>query len=289
MKPTEEPQMDDAQSANEPKLKFLVGALGIVVVAWALSGLLIYLMHSTKDERGAFGDMFGAINALFSGCAFAVLIYTLFLQRHELKLQRLELKLTRDALYAQQKEMASQADTLKLQQFENTFFQLMRLHGEIVQAIDLVRTSTGGQRTATHGRDCFSTFLQRLQRAYVTVKARGQSDELEMVKEAYRVFYNDNASNLGHYFRHLYHIIKFIDENPNVDRRRYRSFLRAQLSSDELTLLFYNCLSHHGAKAKPLVEKYSMLKNMPPDGPFELEHADYFEKRAFDGTGPVED
>ena len=48
--------------------------------------------------RAQFGDSFGAVNALFSGLAFAGLIYTIFLQRKELQLQREELQLTRSEL-----------------------------------------------------------------------------------------------------------------------------------------------------------------------------------------------
>jgi|CXWL01.1.fsa_nt_gi hypothetical protein len=38
-------------------------------------------------ERGQFGDMFGAANTLFSGLAFAGVVYTILLQRHENKMQ----------------------------------------------------------------------------------------------------------------------------------------------------------------------------------------------------------
>lgn len=48
--------------------------------------------------RGQFGDMFGAVNALFSAAAFAVLIYSMWLQRTELRLQREELQETRAEL-----------------------------------------------------------------------------------------------------------------------------------------------------------------------------------------------
>lgn len=75
--------------------------------------------------RGAFGDKFGAINALFSGLAFAGIIFTILLQRRDLSLQRQELEETR-------KEFIQQNETLKKQRFENTFFQLLSLHTEIV-------------------------------------------------------------------------------------------------------------------------------------------------------------
>ena len=61
-----------------------------VFVMWA-STFILYFFISKSEERGQFGDMFGAVNALFSGLAFAGLILTLILQRKELTLQRDEL------------------------------------------------------------------------------------------------------------------------------------------------------------------------------------------------------
>jgi len=52
----------------------------------------------TLSDKGLFGDMFGTINALFTGCALGGVIYTIFLQKTELTLQRKELKLTRQEL-----------------------------------------------------------------------------------------------------------------------------------------------------------------------------------------------
>lgn len=61
-------------------------------------GYLVYLLLPDWPTRGQFGDVFGAANALFSGLAFAGLIYTVLLQREELALQRRELELTRQEL-----------------------------------------------------------------------------------------------------------------------------------------------------------------------------------------------
>lgn len=44
---------------------------------------------------GLFGDSYGAVNSLFSGLAFAGIIYTIILQKKELSLQRDELMQTR--------------------------------------------------------------------------------------------------------------------------------------------------------------------------------------------------
>ena len=56
--------------------------------------------------------MFGAVNALFSGLAFAFLIYTIWLQPEELRLQREELKMQREALELQADELKRQADEM---------------------------------------------------------------------------------------------------------------------------------------------------------------------------------
>jgi hypothetical protein len=74
---------------------FIIASL-IISVLWSSSGIIINSISASN--RGTFGDMFGAINALFSGLAFAGVIYTILLQRQELKLQRKELKLTRQEL-----------------------------------------------------------------------------------------------------------------------------------------------------------------------------------------------
>ena len=69
-----------------------------VVSLQAIFGMIVYISLGTWTERGTFGDMFGVVNSLFSGLAFAGVIYTIFLQHKELSLQREELTLTRQEL-----------------------------------------------------------------------------------------------------------------------------------------------------------------------------------------------
>ena len=80
---------------------------------------------------------------------------------------------------------------------------------------------------------------------------------------------SDLPTVFDHYFRHLYRIVKFIDDPEHAfldekDRRYfYAANLRGTLSKYELVWLYYNCLAGPGApKFKPLLEKYSLLKNI---------------------------
>ena len=65
----------------------------LVIVLWVFTPNLIF--HFYPDNYGRFGDLFGSINALFSGLAFLGVIIAILLQRKELKDQRKELELTR--------------------------------------------------------------------------------------------------------------------------------------------------------------------------------------------------
>lgn len=76
--------------------RVLLGA-GFVVILWATSAVLILRYYRTADERAAFGDVFGAVNALFSGLAFLGLIVAIILQKEELEQQRAEMMRSRKA------------------------------------------------------------------------------------------------------------------------------------------------------------------------------------------------
>ena len=79
-------------------VSIIILILILIIGLWASSSFVIYTILPTWGERGTFGDMFGAINALFSGFAFAGVIIALFMQKTELSLQREELRLTREEL-----------------------------------------------------------------------------------------------------------------------------------------------------------------------------------------------
>lgn len=235
----------------------------LVVVALWLTGLWAVTHFIEEPKRGPFGDMFGAVNALFSGLAFAGIIFTIVLQREELRIQRKELEETRHELRGQKEQMELQNKTLSLQSFENTFFQLLRLHNDIVSAIDLQRSNSG--EVIAKGRDCFEKFYRYFKERWEAENPKDMSAvELERIGKTYVAFYSKAESDVGHYFRSLYNIVKFVDTASVENKRLYTNLIRAQLSSFEVALLFYNALSPLGSeKFKPLIEKYALLKMTP--------------------------
>ncbi len=107
--------MEQSTSKNHVLVKLII----LVVIIWGLSAILIIAFLPNWADRGTFGDLFGAVNALFSALAFAVLIYTIILQRDEIKQNRSEIQLNRKEL-AKSAKLQQEAHKVLVQQVEQT-------------------------------------------------------------------------------------------------------------------------------------------------------------------------
>jgi hypothetical protein len=101
------------------------------------------------------------------------------------------------------------------------------------------------------------------------VKMLEQADKRRIqidLKLAYLPF-EGHQSRLGHYFRHLYQMVCYIDDNAKERAQEFAGLLRAQLSNHEQALLCLNSLSTIGAawKTRGLIVRYHMIKNIPKD------------------------
>ena len=223
--------------------------------------------------------MFGAVNALFSGLAFVGVIYAISMQRHEIAIAKAEIKYTKTILNEQKEQLALQNQETKKQDFENTYFQLVRLFTEITNQIDLQKMGKSGTMV-TKGKDVFPIFLDRFKKYYQSNKKdTAIKNPFEL---SYDNFYSDYNAELGHYFRFLYNIIAFIENSDVNNKYFYAKILRAQLSDAEAAMLFYNGLAKHGEKKfKPLIEKYGLLKNVNDRDVVDLELRDRYKAAAF--------
>lgn len=75
---------------------------------------------------------------------------------------------------------------------------------------------------------------------------------------------------LGHYYRHLYQTIKYIDTRAfltEAEKYEYAKTLRAQLSNYEQALLLINSLTPIGRNwiQNGYLKKYKLVKNVPLD------------------------
>lgn len=220
-----------------------------------------HIMKTGTDEVtrfGVSGDFFGFANAVFSALAFAMIIVTLWMQKHELGLQREEIEHTRKELKGQKEEMKQQNASLRRQTFENTFFGMLAMHSQIVDAI---KSPTG---TPTQGRGAFAALVADLKNKSRKGTTAAHPEEVSV--DSYNVWYRSHEAEVGHYFRTLYNMMRYIHEYGGEEKKMYARLLRAQLSSNELKLLFCNGLGEYGKeKFKPLIERYALLKHFRYD------------------------
>lgn len=254
--PNENSIEQELSSANALFVRLSYLAYIGAVLAVLVLGLYFYkfqgVLSDDPSRWGQFGDFIGGVlNPTFSFLALLAILATFALQVRELRISTRELKNSADAL-------VKQNETLRHQNFEATFFQLLRLQNDIVNSIDLAHKDG---RPNTIGRDCLKVFLDRLENA---LSREGAEKSYNAFLVHYDIFFMEHQNEIGHYFRLLYNIVKLVKRTESVDRRFYTNIIRAQLSSAELMLLFYNCLSSRGReKFKPLVEEFALLKTMP--------------------------
>lgn len=238
--------------------------------------------------RGTFGDMFGAVNALFSGLAFAGMIITLLQQKEELSLQRKELEETRKELEGQKEQQKKQNETLSYQRFETTFFNLLSAFQKLRDGL-IYRTSELSRDEVKEykGISVFDFFYnQKKNDTNLCVDPYGGKGILEYKATLFREI--PDISVLDHYYRSMYRVVKYVDESPLIryqDRYDYICILRALLSEYELVMLFYNCLGSKGCdKFKTLVEKYALLKNLDTQLLAKSEHNVLYKGSAYHHT-----
>lgn len=245
---------------------------------------------SDATTRGLFGDSFGAVNALVSALAFAGMIVAFVLQRYELRLQRKELRDSRLEMKQQTIQFKKQNKNFEIQRFESTFFNMLSQFQEIVSGLTFT-LDLGGKTKEYKGRELFYEGFKNIQIKNSDVQPAHSHPSMSVyMKEEGQDSYllAKLPTYFDHYFRMLYRILKFVDSTTLIKEKQvkyeYTTMLRAMLSRYELVWLYYNALSDYGNdKLKPLVEKYSMLKNLREDLlTICKENADYLRERGID-------
>lgn len=281
-------------------------------VAWSLVGIggiifvLALFIGDPRKELTAFENL----NTNYSGIISAIwalaglfFIYVAFLgQQKQIILQSEEIQLNRIDVKATIEELKGQKNQMERQNFETTFFKLIGFLNSIIQDMDVlfIKRDLGfydPDRKVTeedilngkqvNGRDCFKVIYENHFRHEYYHAIRNIPDDheltrdenLKLINQAFGHTFNKYQSDLGTYFRNLYNILKYLDESnvKKEDKAVYSNLLRAQLSSYELLILFYNGLSERGeSKFRPLMENYELLKDMPSDAVLRKDHLQYY-------------
>lgn len=246
--------------------------LGLWLASWYYTSCILQ-----TEDRSTFGDMFGAINALFAGLALAGIIISIRMQSSELALQRDELKQTRSefkqqniTLEQQRKDheqaVAMQNENSNLARLESTLFKMIELHHSIVQNLSLSTISQGFVLNESHGREVFPQLKNKLKSDFTNdFKCDTIDVLLDKLASDYTRFYQKEANEmLDHYFRNLLQLYKFIYLSNLESKRKqfYSKIVTSQLSSSELFIILYDSMVGQGRmEFLFLVVEYNILKS----------------------------
>ncbi|MAS87833.1 MAG: hypothetical protein CMH30_07670 [Micavibrio sp.] len=262
------------QSENTQNAMFglFITALIILLSVFTFS---VFIQPSTW---GPYGDFIGGLlNPLLTFLTFIGLLITIILQQTELKEARKEFSRSANAL-------DNQNTYIQKQIFESTFFQMLSLHNSIVNSLAYKKKTQKRKNVEDIGRSCFNHLYTDFSEIYKNKKNKKAApytgDELKTIRQAYKSFWDENNRILGHYYRYLYNLIRFIDES-STEKITYIRLVRSQLSDQELLCLFYNSLTENGKKFKPLIEKYKLLDNMNKKHLLAPNHKDFFASTAY--------
>lgn len=276
---------------------------GIIVIGFAIYWGA-FLNHITlageSNPITNFSEFIGGIVGSFWSLAGVLLFYaSLTSQKHDLEAQKDLLVKQIDEIVAQTKESRIQNEMLKEQKNEETFFQLLKFHNEILQNIAIetsemdfatgnsVLKTISGRKSFVEYYDIYKRFFQE---ASETISGTSHESLKKLFDKSFKSFFVEYQADLGHYFRNLYNVLLFVDNLKESVQPFYLSLIKSQLSNFELALLLFHCLTSESSEFKKLVEKNAILSTVPQDEVTTMAHVLY-DSEAFgdDGFGSNND
>lgn len=239
-------------------------------------------------ETGNIGDTIGGITAPIIGIVNVILLFVTL--NRQIKFEENQDNFNKNQLLSQREE-----------QFKSTFFQMLQTQREllnglrgrfffrhIIQRENEANIISGIDYFAVAGvelKDIFDNLeIDDFKKVNLNLFSNEDwndikntykdADNEEKMRLAYDYFFSRHTE-VGSYFRHLYHILKMIDEEEQAiekisekskkdeifkSYKNYADILQATLSNDELLLAYYNCASFQ--KAKDLFLKYKFMENL---------------------------
>ena len=175
----------------------------------------------------------------------------------------------------QQKVSNQNEEQLKIQRFNDLFFELLRLYQSEVRELcgqkeyldDSIRRQDDKdfilEEIKYNDKDFFDIERGHIQRKYRNRKSYEENRKAAV--SYYMLFYIDNSTKMGAYFRTLYRIYDLIDKSDLQEtyKKNYLKIMRAQLTDSELFFIRYNAMTYYGSNFISYINKYHILKHLP--------------------------
>lgn len=296
--------LNECESSNKKIIDFIKDWWIIVVIVFFAILVIIKvkdfyfeqqdlcLISQEVESLGQMGDFFGGtLNPILAFLSFCLLLITI-------KLQSKELKNSTEELAKSSKALTEQSKSLQLQNFENTFFNLLNLYNVIkidlskIKKIESLEYKDSKNKSFTFNINKYKNQLEKMdngiekisktlfffQKEFNTypeeyfnietipkeIKEKYKVNQLANPNKIYIAFNNKYSKHIDHYINTIYQILSFIDQKKDInDKQFYSNILRSQLSKSELLIIFYHSISSRGKDILPLVIKYEFFEFFP--------------------------
>ncbi|MDA3943708.1 MAG: hypothetical protein PF694_09245 [Bacteroidetes bacterium] len=214
-----------------------------------------------------------SINALFSGLAFAALIYTIMQQREDLDLQRKQIESSINAQNAATEEIKKQNQNIELQRFENTFFKVVDNQTRMYLSISYRRKDNVIEKS-----DLINylnrSFTSGLDSVFIRANKEIEGGEINLVTfnqlvDNYHSFPSESIMyTMDMYLRTISSTFYFLIENEKVLGSRFIDFViyfKLQFSDDIIKYI----VLHQVFRREPKVKFDKMLSYFDLDSIFD--------------------
>jgi hypothetical protein len=167
-----------------------------------------------------------------------------------------------------------------LQNISNNFFKLIDQNRKILDGVNSDSTHLSEGEIKSKGKDFFDDLCELISNDYNAItnneseylclmnsilkdRLQGKTGKV-LLLEIYDYYFHIHQSDLGHYFRNLFYVVKYI-EDCNIrksEKTEFVKILRSQLSNYELLLLAYNGIHPYGKEFYKYIEEYELLKSL---------------------------
>lgn len=202
----------------------------------------------TPDAFGLFGDYVGGVLGGLTGLVSVVFLYITYQKQID--------------IFKQQKRQA------ELQQFEQNFFHLLENYRSILPRLKNKGDKTEGYEYIHSIRVLIEKPIDEVCKSENALTVLNSLETRDKIEKIYGLAFTAESDQLGHYFRSLYHLLKYIKEHcpKAVDTKMYFDLVQAQMNTDELYLTCINGISNYGRKKlRPLLDDSSFLENLAID------------------------
>jgi hypothetical protein len=236
----------------------------VIGITTLYGGVILWLNWPIKDFSLArsmlFGESFTLINTLFSGLAFAALILTIYLQRHEL---------------------AESQETFRKERFEDSFYRLLDYYRKNLDDIKIIDHKADLRHDGVAALMFVIRKLNAAMQRYSPFLGTGDPDDLKVYYFKLYVETQRILSRQTRYLGTLECLLEHIEhELPTYEARQpYWRILMSQLTIFEVKYIFYICLvAPAGDNLRELVHRSDLARHRIIESTINHHHLDFYQQ-----------